>query len=563
MLEGELPHKDFDEIYTGGLSYLHALAFKLLGLRLISLRIVLLGFSVLFVAALYLLAVRLVRPGVAACVVLLGLCWSVPNYFAGVPSWYNLFLATFGTLMFFKYIDTEQRRWLFLAGSCTGVSIVVKITGVYFLAAGVLFLLFREGLLTRSRIAGTPTGISGFLLLKAFGGLCFAGMLLAVLRSRLTAADLFLFAVPGLALYGLVLWDELHGSTGRFATRFGGLLEELLPFGAGCLVPIAVFLSAYAATGSLDDLYRGLFVLPLKRFAHASLDLPPFWTMIAAAPYSTLLVLRPSIQTRAHRLAFAVVLMMLAVMLVAGRQPLVQGLVWSSVRALPAVAALAGCSLLARARPGALSLERRQQLFLILTVAALHSLIQLPFSAPIYFCYTAPLVVLAIVAVVSAQGGSAGRLHLAALAFYLVFAVVWMNTGHPGGRRSDRPDSLLSLDRGGIRVSRKDKIVYEGVISTLRARQPGLYTYAAPDCPEIYFLSGLKNPTRILFDFLREGPTRGREVIELLETHRINAAVINREPEFSGNLNADVIAALRKDLPYSAEVGQFEVRWRR
>src|SRR5687767_10839013 len=97
VLAGELPHRDFDEPYTGVLSYLHALGFKLLGTRLVSLRYVLLLSFLLFVATLYSLALKVAPPLVAGLVTLLGVAWSVPNYFAGVPSWYNLFLATFGT----------------------------------------------------------------------------------------------------------------------------------------------------------------------------------------------------------------------------------------------------------------------------------------------------------------------------------------------------------------------------------------------------------------------------------------------------------------------------------
>jgi len=36
LLAGQLPHRDFDEVYTGGLSYLHALAFEVGGVRLIA-----------------------------------------------------------------------------------------------------------------------------------------------------------------------------------------------------------------------------------------------------------------------------------------------------------------------------------------------------------------------------------------------------------------------------------------------------------------------------------------------------------------------------------------------
>ena len=44
VLAGELPHRDFDEVYTGGLSYLNVLAFQVLGVNLLSLRLVLLVF---------------------------------------------------------------------------------------------------------------------------------------------------------------------------------------------------------------------------------------------------------------------------------------------------------------------------------------------------------------------------------------------------------------------------------------------------------------------------------------------------------------------------------------
>src|SRR6266852_3882316 len=41
VLDGQLPHRDFDDPYTGGLSYLHALAFSALGTNSASTRILL------------------------------------------------------------------------------------------------------------------------------------------------------------------------------------------------------------------------------------------------------------------------------------------------------------------------------------------------------------------------------------------------------------------------------------------------------------------------------------------------------------------------------------------
>src|SRR6185369_16072969 len=41
VLQGQLPHRDFEDVYTGGLSYLHALTFHLLGISSASLRLTL------------------------------------------------------------------------------------------------------------------------------------------------------------------------------------------------------------------------------------------------------------------------------------------------------------------------------------------------------------------------------------------------------------------------------------------------------------------------------------------------------------------------------------------
>ena len=70
---------------------------------------------------------------------LLAVAWSVPNYSAAVPSWYNLFLATFGAGALLAWLDSGRLRWIFVSGICCGLSIVVKIAGLYFMAAALLF----------------------------------------------------------------------------------------------------------------------------------------------------------------------------------------------------------------------------------------------------------------------------------------------------------------------------------------------------------------------------------------------------------------------------------------
>ncbi len=125
-LQGELPHRDFDEGYTGLESYWNALAFRLFGTELISMRYAMFPFFLAWVACVFLIAARFMPPWAAGGLTLLAVAWGPPNYTAPAPSWYNLFFATFGVAAVFRYIDGQQRRWLRLAGLFGGISFLFK-----------------------------------------------------------------------------------------------------------------------------------------------------------------------------------------------------------------------------------------------------------------------------------------------------------------------------------------------------------------------------------------------------------------------------------------------------
>ena len=61
-----------------------------------------------------------------------------------MPSWYNLFFATFGAAALLRYLEVRTRRWLFVAGVCGGLSILMKVIGAYYIAGVLLFLAFLE-----------------------------------------------------------------------------------------------------------------------------------------------------------------------------------------------------------------------------------------------------------------------------------------------------------------------------------------------------------------------------------------------------------------------------------
>lgn len=569
VLVGELPHRDFDEIYTGGLSFLYAATFKFLGANLISIRYAFFAFFLMFVPALYGIGLRFASPWIAGATTLFGVVWSVPNYFAGVPSWYNLFFAVLGTFALIRHVETRRASWLFVAGLWGGLSFLAKVTGVYYILAVCLFLSFREGFLSRAaEDHSIPSATYTWLKGAAYG--CFLASIFFLLRSRLGVMEVCYFLVPAAAVCMLLFWHERKAGYGNFSSRLGTLFGLFFPFACGVVVPIAVFLAPYFLTNSLGYFVEGVFILPQKRLEHASMNFPSLLTLAASVPYA-LLLLRPFIQNEGSRMTtkFQIALIIplgLAVSLAENFE--VYGFLWLSVRSLAVVAVLVGCVTLGRSFHVSIVSENQHQiLFLLIIMTALVSLVQFPYAAPIYFVYTVPLIALTLLAVVMLQPQAPRLLHAGILASYFFFAVLWTNTDyvwHLGGRyKSYQPARVLDTDRAAIRVADADKALYSGMIELIHKHGGSTgYIYATPDCPEVYFLAGMRNPTRAIFDFLNRSGNKPAELMEVLLEKNVNVVAINKRPHFSGVLNPKLMALLMDRFPFSVDLGQFAVRWK-
>ena len=121
---------------------------------------------------------------------------------------------------------------------------------------------------------------------------------------------------------------------------------------------------------------------------------------------------------------------------------------------------------------------------------------------------------------------------------------------------------VLALDRGGLRVSAEDSEQYEELVAVLLRVAKGGFTYATPDCPEVYFLSGLRNPTRTMFDFFDDPEGRTGRILEALEQRQVTAIVLNLTPEFSPPPSPELAARLAARFPQRRDIGRFVVMWR-
>jgi hypothetical protein len=569
VLQGELPHRDFDDIYTGGLAILNAGAFRLLGITLWSMRVVLFAVFIAWVPAVFYLASRFVRPLAAAGVTLLAVAWSLPNYTAAMPSWYNLFLATFGVAGLCRYIEDGRRRWLVVAGVAGGLSFLVKVVGLYYVAGVLLFLVFQAHAVSRAAEGAKGRRSPAYSAFVSAALLVFVVALAGLVRRQLHAAEVVQFVLPGALIVALLVRNEWTLPAGDSQSRFATLARLITPFLAGVVLPIALFLVPYARSGALGAFVSGVFILPTKRFGIATVVAPSLYTLLALVPIAILLVASRRMRAPLRHWGTAVAAVVVALLIVAtGHNNTFYRGVWQSTRTLLPVLAVAGVLVLSRARAAdANDPLLRSRVMLVLSVAAVCNLVQFPYAVPNYLCYVAPLVILTMAALSPYMPPLAPVVPASLLAFYLAFAVLRMNDTPLYGMGTVYwkywPTRRLANTRAGIEIPLDHAMMYEYVIPLLRSRARGGYTWASPDAPEIYFLSGLRNPTRTLFDFFDDPTDRSARVLRAIEAHGVTAIALNRRPAFSEPIPDDLVNELERRFPFAANVGPTQVRWRR
>jgi len=567
VMQGQLPHRDFTEIYTGGLSLIHALAFRAFGVSLMSLRICAFLFFLAWIPAVYCVALRFTSAITAGLITLLAVAWSYPNYPAAMPSWYNLFFATFGAAALLRYLDVRKARWLFFAGLCGGVSILIKVIGAYYIAGVLLFLAFLEQSEGQSdelrdpEAAQTGKAAISYRVFSTSALLLFMATVIYVFRARLETGEIYHFLMPAGVLVALILAGERSVRQAATGERFGRMLRLALPFICGLISPVIAFLVPYARSGAVGKFFSGVTSSAISRSVGLGVMRPvPIEKAIFALVLVGLIAAAMYRREFQSTLVSAAVGLGLAVMLVKSTTTsgIVSG-VWYSVATLtPLVVLLGAAFLLAAGKASATTKLQKQRVMVLICLAAMCGLVQYPFSAPIYLCYALPLTLLAAVAIVTTAKQQAGTYVLAAVAgFYLLFGVLMLvpdyvyELTHKVGRMDE-----LHLERaGGVRIEYAAD--FAGLAHLLQEHSPNGLMYAGNDCPELYFLSGLKNVTR------DDGGAPVQEVLKALQSDDLKLVVINEAPFFpSAKMNPEVRAEVERRFPESRLVGIFHVYWR-
>ena len=566
VLHGQLPHRDFGEIYTGGLSFIHALAFRAFGLNLMALRICVFLFFLAWLPAVYYVALRFAPAIGAGAITLLAVAWSYPNYPAAMPSWYNLFFATFGAAALLRYLEVRSRRWLFVAGVCGGVSILIKVIGAYYIAGALLFLAFLEQSESSEQSAkelaeGQTSKNSWLYRLFSVGALLlFLATLVDMLRARLAPPELYHFVLPSAAVVALILLGEPNVQA-RTRQRFRTMFRVLIPFLCGLAAPVMVFLLPYARSGSIWKCLFGVTSSVTSRVVDLGMIRPigiekimfvlPLVGVLAAAMYWD------KFQGKAVGAALGLGAVAIAVRATQSFQ-ILWGMWCSAAMLTPIVVLLGAVVVWARRKPGSRTKVERQQVVLLISLAATCTLVQFPFAAPIYLNYALPLTLLALVAIVSTGKTQRGTFALASvLGLYLAFGVVSLvpayiyQLDHVVGPM----DAMQGPRAGGLKI--EGGAFFDDLSRFLQEHSPNGLMFAGNNCPELYFLSGLRGVT---YD---DGGAPAEEILKAVDSGNLNLVVINDAPFFPGAvMKPEVKAEVLKRFSHGARFGSFEVFWK-
>jgi hypothetical protein len=563
VMQGQLPHRDFAEIYTGGMGVIHALAFRVLGVNLMSLRLCVFLFFLTWIPAVYYIALRFTSAVAAGLITLTAVAWSYPNYPAAMPSWYNLFFATFGAAALLRYLEVRRARWLFVAGLCGGVSLLIKVIGGYYIAAVLLFLAFLEQSDLQSDHDAAKTGKRAipYRLFNASVLLLFLATVIYLFHTRLGMREFYHFVLPAAVLVALILLGERNVREAATGERFSGLLRLVLPFVGGVFCPVLAFLLPYVKSGALTAFFSGVTASIIERSVGLGVLRP---VAIDKGIFALVLVgvLAAAMYWREFqgKIVGAAVGLGLTVMLVkaATSTGIVSG-VWYSVATLTPLVVLLGAAVVLGAGKwrGATKLQR-QRVMVLISLAAICGLVQYPFAAPIYFCYAAPLTLLAAAAIVATARRQPGTYVLAAVVgFYLLFGMVRLVPDHiyELTHTVGQLDELRLERAGGLQIEYAAQ--FADLIYFLQQHSPNGLMFAGNDCPELYFLSGLKNVTR------DDGNNSTDEVLKALQSDDLKLVVINESPFFpSARMGPMVRAELARKFPHDQVVGIFHVFWR-
>lgn len=203
----------------------------------------------------------------------------------------------------------------------------------------------------------------------------------------------------------------MAGVDGTVGGRLVGLRVRRLAhvtgsFLGGVAIPVLLFCLPFLLTGSLAALLEGTPILPFRRLSFAAAAPLPLSLAIPAVPVAVFAVLAAASRRIRRSAAMWILVALLASVLMLGGRDAPYLWSWAALLLTLSVAVLAGLWAAARQWLRGGTDPRLTKGAAVVAMLTTFTLVQYPFSGPVYFFYVAPLVVLTSLVAVSLGGRS-------------------------------------------------------------------------------------------------------------------------------------------------------------
>ena len=559
ILRGELPHRDFHEMYTGLLSFAHAGVFQVLGEKLVHLRYFMILLALPACWAAFDIGVRLTGRLVFSSILgFAAIYLSIGVIHAPMANCYLALLAIFCLWTLLRANSSGRFLWFLILGIVLGLALCVKITGIYLVAA--------VGLAVASSVATSNGQVEIFSANRIWQFILFSLAAIApivLLRNNLTVDSIAFFAAPiwvsSFAIFLLkveVNWE---------------VLKRYTWVGIGLLGSSSIFLSPWWIQGAIPELAFGVFELPKLRLTSftASFPAPP---LIGSAGFY-LMTFPLACFLPAGNLQWQRYLQLFAVIGVA--ISLLVGLIddqLTNLLTIQAQIALNGwrwlplgisiCSTYYIYRNKSRDSLECRQLFFATSLSAFFNLHQFPYAIPFYQFFCLPLIILSLVVMVTHKGGTNRNstvLPTCAIVALICFCMFRFGIDGVWGQYMPSVKSRR-VSISGINTTPEiagDYMRIRKLANDVLSESQTIL--AGPDCPEVYFFTGRKNPTPYMYDIFVTDNFYEEKLFQLSESDEIGMVIFNMAPEFSDRWRVELFNRMREEYPYYEDVGRFIV----
>ncbi len=563
IISGERPFINFDEPYTGGLAYFHAFIFSYFGESLLYLRYSLLFCILITIWPVFSIFKNYFSPIQSFILTSLVFLLTFPSYFNAIPSWYMSLITIWVIYLSHSYIKNHRLILIVMSGILIGIATLLKINGIFILAANIFFILnFNISKIT-TNIDTEDNKLNLLSIFFIFGVILaliiFNFLLTSKIKISMNTTSVLLFLLP---CYFLSFYTTINLTNKHSELNIKVISHLLLQISAliipFLLITATYFLSIYKFS-EFPLLIDGLFLAPERRITLYNSHPPPIilYLLLGGA---FLLIKRLYIISSPVRYFNVINTIFLTTISILSLFAI--GIIYSFYLSVTFIGLLFIFHLLIFSKdPDPVSL-------MVATYYCLFSLIQFPFFNLVYMIYPFPLMLIFIFIRKSKSINSLFKYKY--IGVITLLCLLFGSTG--------------ILTRNDFHILNISKAIFSGEMQRLNLRDSNLWfskkevqditeltniihqdfpnkkILVTPDAPDVYYFAKIKNHTPIFYDQLSIPNTKERH--SYFQSLNFDVIIVNCASysyNFEGANFFQIYGYLKSKYKHHKTIGRFQI----